>query len=127
MSNNTTFNVLENFTPYPKVQNSNSSYWSGSISSLLGNCGITYSDTIKKMNEIKSLTTDRKIKFLKDRKGNIWKVKLNSPVTEQIGDSFVEQRVTITLSWVEIGDSSICTIIENQNLNYEDIQICQNN
>ena len=127
MSNNTTFNVLENFTPYPKVQNSNSSYWSGSISSLLGNCGITYSDTIKKMNEIKSLTTDRKIKFLKDRKGNIWKVKLNSPVTEQIGDSFVEQRVTITLSWVEIGDSSVCTIIENQNLNYEDIQICQNN
>lgn len=127
MSNNTTFNVLENFTPYPKVQNSNSNYWSGTISALLGNCNITYSDTVAKMNEIKALTTDRKIKFLKDRKGNIWKVKLNSPVTEQIGDEFVEQRVTVTLSWVEIGDASSCTIIQNQNLNYDDIKICQKN
>lgn len=113
MTNNTSFNVLENFTKYAKIQNSKSNYWSGSISSLLGNCGNNYIDTIEEMEKIKSLSTDGLDKFLKDRKGNIWKVRLNSSVNEQINDKYVEQAVSVTLSWMEIGSSEYSVITQD--------------
>ena len=106
MSNNTTFNELQNFTKYAKVQNSQSNYWSGTLSAFIGNCDITYKDTVDRMEELKSLTTDNRDKFLKDRKGNFWKVRLNSAVGEKISDEFIEQAVTVTLGWMEIGDAS---------------------
>ena len=106
MSNNTTFNELQNFTKYAKVQNSQSNYWSGTLSAFIGNCGVTYKDTVERMEELKSLTTDNRDKFLKDRKGNFWKVRLNSAVSEKISDEFVEQAVVVTLGWMEIGDAS---------------------
>lgn len=106
MSNNTTFNELQNFTKYAKVQNSSSNYWSGTLSAFIGNCGITYKDTVERMEELKSLTTDNRDKFLKDRKGNFWKVRLNSAVSEKISDEFVEQAVVVTLGWMEVGDAS---------------------
>lgn len=105
LSNNTTFSVLENFTPYAKIQNSNSSYWTGSISALLGNslnC-TNYSDTVQQMNQIKSLSSDTRMKVLKDRKGNMWMVRVNAPISEQIHDEYVEQAVNITINWMEIG------------------------
>ena len=106
MSNNTTFNELQNFTKYAKVQNSQSNYWSGTLSAFIGNCGVTYKDTVERMEELKSLTTDNRDKFLKDRKGNFWKVRLNSAVGEKISDEFVEQAVVVTLGWMEVGDAS---------------------
>lgn len=111
MTNNTSFTELQNFTKYAKIQNSPSNYWTGTLSAFIGNCANTYSDTVERMNELKGLTTDGKDKFLKDRKGNIWKVRLNSAVTEQIVDEYVEQAVVITLGWMEIGsaDDSVIT------------------
>lgn len=106
MSNNTTFNELQNFTKYAKVQNSPSNYWSGTLSAFVGNCGKTYKDTVDQMDELRSLATDGKDKFLKDRKGNFWKVRLNSAVSEKISDEFVEQAVVVTLGWMEVGDAS---------------------
>ncbi len=106
MSNNTTFNELQNFTRYAKVQNSSSNYWSGTLSAFIGNCGVTYKDTVERMEELKSLTTDNRDKFLKDRKGNFWKVRLNSAVSEKISDEFIEQAVVVTLGWMEVGDAS---------------------
>ena len=106
MSNNTTFNELQNFTKYAKVQNSQSNYWSGTLSAFIGNCGVTYKDTVEQMEELKSLTTDNRDKFLKDRKGNFWKVRLNSAVSEKISDEFIEQAVVVTLGWMEVGDAS---------------------
>ena len=106
MSNNTAFNELQNFTRYAKVQNSSSNYWSGTLSAFIGNCGATYKDTVEQMDELKSLTTDNRDKFLKDRKGNMWKVRLNSTVSEKTSDEYVEQAVVVTLGWMEIGDAS---------------------
>jgi len=114
MNNNTSFSVLENFTQYAKIQSSNSNYWTGTLSALIGNCNsYTDSDTINKMNSLKLLSTDGKVKFLKDRKGNVWKVKINSPINQQISDEFKEQQVTITLSWMEIGSVENNIIINN--------------
>lgn len=106
MANNTSFNELQNFTKYAKVQNSFSNYWSGTLSAYIGNCGNTYEDTVAQMEELKSLSTDGKDKFLKDRKGNFWKVRLNSAVSQKINDEYVEQAVVVTLGWMEIGDAS---------------------
>lgn len=110
MSNNTTFNELQNFTRYAKVQNSSSNYWSGTLSAFIGNCGVTYKDTVEQMDELKALTTDNRDKFLKDRKGNMWKVRLNSAVSEKTTDEYVEQAVVVTLGWMEIGDASNAVI-----------------
>ena len=106
MSNNTSFNELQNFTKYAKIQNSFSNYWSGTLSAYVGNCANTYEDTVAQMEELKSLSTDGKDKFLKDRKGNFWKVRLNSAVSQKINDEYVEQAVVVTLGWMEIGDAS---------------------
>ena len=106
MANNTSFNELQNFTKYAKVQNSFSNYWSGTLSAYIGNCGNTYEDTVAQMEELKGLSTDGKDKFLKDRKGNFWKVRLNSAVSQKINDEYVEQAVVVTLGWMEIGDAS---------------------
>lgn len=106
MANNTSFNELQNFTKYAKIQNSFSNYWSGTLSAYIGNCANTYEDTVAQMEELKSLSTDGKDKFLKDRKGNFWKVRLNSAVSQKINDEYVEQAVVVTLGWMEIGDAS---------------------
>lgn len=113
MSNNTSFNILENFTPYAKIQNSNSNYWSGTLSSLLGNipCSSNYVDTVQQMNEIKLLSSDTSTKILKDRKGNIWMVRISAPISEQITDQYVEQVVNITFTWMEIGSMDGVSIV----------------
>ena len=43
------------------------------------------------------------MKVLKDRKGNMWMVRVNAPISEQIHDEYVEQAVNITINWMEIG------------------------
>lgn len=112
MNNNTTFNELQNFTKYAKIQNSTANYWSGTLSAFIGNCSdVAYSDSVELMDELKALTTDGRDKFLKDRKGNLWKVRLNSPISEKITDEYVEQAVVVTIGWAEIGDASRSVII----------------
>ena len=121
MTNNTTFSMLENFTPYAKVQSSYTNYWSGVLTALLGNCNISYKDTVEEMNQIKALTNDNRDKFLKDRKGNIWKVRLSAPVGEQIADAYIEQAVTVTLTWAEIGTAENSSVTEPLERTIEDI------
>lgn len=106
LTNNTKFNALDNFTRYAKIQNSNANYWSGTLTALLGNCADKYVDTVAQMDEIRNLATDSRDKFLKDRKGNFWKVRLNSPVSESMMDEYVEQAVSVSLGWAEVGDAS---------------------
>lgn len=123
MTNNTTFSLLNNFTPYAKVQSSYTNYWSGVLTALLGNCGNTYHDTVEKMEQIKALTNDNRDKFLKDRKGNIWKVRLSAPVGEQIADQYIEQAVTVTLTWAEVGSSERSSITEPLDIKLEEVEI----
>lgn len=113
MSNNTSFNVLENFTPYAKIQNSNSNYWSGTLTSLLGNtpCNSGYVDTVQQMNEIKALSSDTNTKILKDRKGNMWMVRISAPISEQIMDQYKEQAVNMTFTWMEIGSMDGVSVV----------------
>lgn len=121
LSNNTTVSVLNNFTPYSKIQHSNTNYWTGQITTLLGNCADEYVDTIEQMESIKALTTDGKDKFLKDRKGNIWKIRLSSPVVENMQDEYIEQAVTIQLDWMEVGSAEFSSVTEPLDTTLEDV------
>lgn len=121
LSNNTAHSILQNFTNYSKVQSSNANYWSGRITSLLGNCADEYVDTVERMEDLKRLTTDGKDKFLKDRKGNFWKIRLNAPVTESMNDAYVEQAVTVQISWMEIGSSALSSVTENLDVTLEEL------
>lgn len=123
LTNNTGFNILENFTQYAKIQNSNSNYWSGTLSAYLGNDDGTgkYQDTIDQMNRLKALTSDTRAKFLKDRKGNIWMVKLSAPINEQMMDEYVEQAVTITFTWMEVGSMEGRSIVSGPNETLESL------
>lgn len=124
LTNNTSFNVLENFTKYAKIQNSNSNYWSGSITALIGNeCDYENTDNVEKMNKLKNLSTDGLEKFIKDRKGNIWKVHISNAISEKITDEYKEQAVSVTLNWSESESTVNSKITENPSLSLSDISV----
>ena len=113
ISNNNNPNVLQNFTPYPLVQRSPSNYKSGSLTSLIG--GIkqdgTYYDTSELRDEISGLSTRKNDLFLKNRKGDLWKVALSAEISFETMDATKSQAQTATISWVEIGSADGASII----------------
>ena len=74
------------------------------------------------MNAIKALSNDGKDKFLKDRKGNFWKVRINSAIQEQMTDAYIEQAVNVTLMWMEVGSSAASSVTEYLTTELESIE-----
>ena len=118
MNNNTDITVIKNFTKYPIVQSSPSNYWSGSLTALCGfiNCRDTdYIQTPNMIEELKNLTTCGKKMFLKDLDGNFFEVKVSAPILISTEDKCKERPKTITLNWVEVGDTKGVSVINNPN------------
>lgn len=118
MTNNAQVSISQNFTKYPTIQYGASNYWSGSLSSLCGfiasNC-IDYVQTTNMINEVKSISSDTRRKFLKDIEGNLWEVNVASPIsitTEQVA---LKELKNWSFSWVEVGDANGISIINNPN------------
>lgn len=119
MSNNTDIEVIKNFTPYPTVQASPSNYWSGSLSSLVGfvSCGDgKYKQTPQMMTELKSLTTDTRRKFLKDIEGNLFEIQISSELKVSNENNLVDSLRSVSIDWVEVGDTYGLSVINNPNL-----------
>lgn len=103
MSNNNTPNVLQNFTGVPYVQISPDNYLSGSLTAYIGSVkDNSYSDTIALRDAIMALSTYTGALFLKDRKGDIIRVRPNGPISMQVGDRYREQPYTVTFPWVQV-------------------------
>lgn len=114
MQNNNKKTIIENFTPYPRVQSSPSCYWSGSLSGLLGYIAadlITYVQTPKMLDDFKNLSLSTKRKFLKDRDGNLFEVELAGQVSIDNTDNLIIDLKTKSLSWVEVADATDISII----------------
>jgi hypothetical protein len=116
MTNNAQISISQNFTKYPTVQYGASNYWSGSLSALCGfiasNC-TDYVQNVNMIDELKSITSDTRRKFLKDIAGNLWEVNVSAPInitTENISSQDVK---TWKFSWVEVGDAKGISIINN--------------
>lgn len=118
MNNNAIVSVIQNFTKYPTIQYGTSNYWSSSLTSLCGfiSCDdLDYIQTPNMINELKSLTSDTRRKFLKDMDGNVWEVKITAPVTISTDDLTLQRIKTAQVSWTEVGEVEGISVINNPN------------
>ena len=113
MSNNNSPAVRQNLTRYPTVQKAKSNYQSGTLTSLIGviNSDRKYSDTISLRDAIYALSTTENHLFLKNRKGDLLRIRISAPVEMTTMDDTREQAQTVTLPWVEIGSADNVSLI----------------
>ena len=113
ISNNNKPNILENFTQYPLVQLSPQRYKSGSLKSLIGViCRGEYTDTIDQREAIDKLSNTTNSLFLKNRKGDIWEIRISDSISFETMDNSRMQAQTVSLSWVQIADATETSIIQ---------------
>lgn len=110
MSNNNSPNILQNFTPYPKVQLAPQNYKSGSLTGMIGMIDWTsgqpqYVDSIALRDAIYALSVTPNPLFLKNRKGDIIRVKISGAISMDTADATREQIQTATIPWVEVGSA----------------------
>jgi hypothetical protein len=109
MNNNAAVSVIQNFTKYPTVQYGTSNYWSGGLSALCGFVSCAdgkYTQTPNMIDELKKLTSDTRPKFLKDIEGNVWEVKITSPINITEEFSATQSVKSVKISWTEVGETS---------------------
>ena len=111
MSNNNAPGIFKNFTRYPTVQLAPQNYKSGTLSALIGAVTAAdgqpvYADSIALRDAIFALSTTPNPLFLKNRKGDLLRVKLSDAPTMQTADATAEQMQTVSLGWVEVGSAA---------------------
>ena len=115
ISNNNTPQILENFTRYPTVQPSPVNYRSGSLQSLIGvidyKNGNQYSDTLALRDAIYDLSTTQNSLFLKNRKGDLLRIRVSEATGMETMDGSRTQAQTVTLSWAEVGNAEGVAIL----------------
>lgn len=104
IGNNNTPNILQNFTQYPTLQPAPWNYRSGTLSSLIGiiSDGV-YSDTVEMQKRIYALSTTSNELFLKDRKGNLLRIKISGQIEMTTMDNTPQQAQNVKIPWIETG------------------------
>ena len=107
VGNNSAPNILQNFTRYPLVQRSPWNYKSGTLTGLIGAAsgGVYKNDTGSLRDAIYALSTTENTLFLKNRKGDLWKIAISGEISMETGDNTAAQPQTATIPWVEIGSA----------------------
>lgn len=98
--------VLKNFTQYPTVQIDPANYQEGTLGSLIGVIDKKtgkYSDSIALRDAIYGLSTTTNTLFLKNRKGDLMKIRTSGPVGMETWDGSAAQAQTVSLPWVQVG------------------------
>lgn len=117
ITNNNSPQLLQNFTPYPNRQPSSSNYQSSTLTGYIGRVNYgrnIYYDTVDMADELRGLSVSTAPKFLRDRKGNLWRIETGAPVSFQTGDDQVPQPYFGTLPWVETGTVEGASIISGE-------------
>ena len=110
MSNNNSPGILQNFTPYPKIQLSQQNYKASTLSGLIGAVRWTngqpeYIDTLALRDALFALSVTQNPLFLKSRKGDLIRVRIAGAISMQTYDSTQEQMQEASIPWVEIGSA----------------------
>lgn len=129
MTNNTQVSILQNFTKYPTIQYGAANYWSGNLSSLCGFVSANdtdYIQTVNMINELKAITSDTRRKFLKDIDGNLWEVDISAPINISTENVTLQRIKTLKFSWVEVGNTTGISIINNPNKPLTDWVLTEN-
>lgn len=110
VSNNNSPSILQNFTPYPKIQVMPQNYKSATLGGLIGAVDWSsgqpqYMDTLTTRDAIYALSISQNPLFLKTRKGELIRVKVGGAISMQTADATKEQMQTMSLPWIEIGNA----------------------
>lgn len=112
MGNNNSPSLLTNFTKYPTRQGVTANYRAGSLSAYIGKVqDNAYVDTAAQAQTIMDISASTAAKFLKSRKGELWKVDTAGPISLKTGDKYREQPYTASLSWAETGSTDGVSVI----------------
>ena len=116
ITNNNAPSLLQNFTPYPLRQPSSYNYKSSTLTGYIGRVDMElnqYIDTVEMAEALYDLSVSTSPKFLRDRKGNLWRIQTNAAVSMQTGDTMVPQPYFGSFPWAEVGSvdgvSIVCT------------------
>lgn len=114
LTNNNTPNVLQNFTPYPTRQPTSVNYIASTLTGYIGQVDMVnnkYVDTVDQAAAIWELSTSNDPKFLRDRKGNFWRIETQAAVTMQTGDNQAPQPYFGSIPWMETGSTNGVSVI----------------
>ena len=112
VTNNNAPQILQNFTRYPTIQPAPQNYRSGTLQSLIGTItDCRYSDTREVRDAIWALSTTANTLFLKNRKGDLLRIRTAGAVEMDTGDNSPLQPQTVSLPWVEIGSAEDAQIV----------------
>lgn len=114
ITNNNAPQLLQNFTPYPNRQPSSFNYQSSTLTGYIGRVDFgknRYFDTVEQADALRALSVSQAPKFLRDRKGNLWRIETGAAVSFQTGDNQVPQPYFGTFPWVETGSTEGVSII----------------
>lgn len=113
ISNNNSPQLQSNFTGYRFKQPTSQIGKKGTLQALLSNVkDCDYNDTVEEMEALFNASLSNNQFFLKDMKGNIYKVNISAPITQTINTKTAKQQVTISLAWEESGSAKDAVIIE---------------
>lgn len=114
ISNNNSPTLQKTFTRYPNYQPDTANYRSGTLKGLIGKVDPSnnqYIDTVELAQELNNLSTSEWTLFLKDRKGNMYMVRIGGAIQTTITDVYPNQATNIAIPWVEIGDASNAVLL----------------
>lgn len=110
-------NVANNFTRYPTVQMSPTNYMSGTLSGYIGSVGDDheYHDTKRDRDGLFALSTTKNALFLKNRKGDLARIRISGNVSVNTQDATKAQAQIAAVPWVESGSGAEAQIYLTKN------------
>lgn len=98
-------NVQPTFTPYPVVMRDTQNRQSGVLTGLIGSTVAPgkYADSNELRDAIRALSVSRNQLFIRSRRGDFLRVAISGEIATTINDGSLEQEVTVSIPWVEIG------------------------
>lgn len=114
-SNNNNPNIVKNFTKYPTRQPETANYLSGSVSGFIGTVSLSkvYSDSLAQVRALRNLSISQNALFLRDPEGHFIQIHTSQPVTVSIEHSNAVMPHTVSINWVEVGDTTGIKIINS--------------
>lgn len=107
IQNNNQPGIFQNFTQYPTVMIAPQNYQSGTLQSLIGVVSDgEYSDTIDLRDAIYNLSLTTNTLFLKNRKGDLLRIRPSGEISMETMDNTRAQALTVSFPWIEVGDAS---------------------
>ncbi len=117
ITNNNSPQLLQNFTTYPNRQPSSCNYQSSTLTGYIGRVDFEkniYVDTVGQADALRALSVSIDPKFLRDRKGNLWRIETGGAVSFQTGDNQPPQPYFGTFPWVEVGSVDGASIFSGE-------------